>query len=308
MKNWWTNLWQEICAEGWFGPIPIATVIAIVLILVLWALSGWYGGDRGEIFRGIYIEAGGAVLDIGVFGIILVVLAAMTSRRREITRQMELIDDYKKWDSDEARYRIAGAIRRLKRLNCTAIDFSGIEIRNFCFRWLEIESIAGSTFYDGRWGTWSGKDQVILTDVNFRGVDCRDVVFSESNPLAGLDLPVHFATFTDCNFQSAQLQDAVFRGACLKWSETPPEEVGKWVDIGDGHAALDQTYYPPFDGADLKGASFEDVVFRNVDFRAAVNIEHCTFTGASGLTECLFDNEEVKEKILRKASGSSTQT
>ena len=58
----------------------------------------------------------------------------------------------------------------------------------------------------------------------------------------------------------------------------------------------------------LKGASFEDVTFRNADFRDAVNIGDCTFTGAKGLDECLFDNEGVKEQILRKASSSSTQT
>ena len=121
-------------------------------------------------------------MDIVVFGILLAFLTSMTERRREITRQMELIDDFKKWDSDEARHRIAGAIRRLNKLNRTAIDFSGIEISNFRFRWLEIRSIAGSTFYDGSWGTWSGKDQVTLTEVDFANVDCRDVIFPNSTP------------------------------------------------------------------------------------------------------------------------------
>ena len=104
-----------------------------------------------DIFQGIYIEASGAVMDIVVFGIIIAWLTSRKDQNQEITRQMELIDDYKKWDSDEARYRIAGAIRRLNKLNCTAIDFSGIEMSDFRFRWLEIESIAGSTFYDGSW-------------------------------------------------------------------------------------------------------------------------------------------------------------
>ena len=51
-------------------------------------------------------------MNIVVFDIILTLLAAMTSRRREIPGQMELIDDYKKWNADEVRYRIAGARRR----------------------------------------------------------------------------------------------------------------------------------------------------------------------------------------------------
>ena len=288
MSSLWNSLRKKARAVNWFGPIPTATAIAGVIILLLWVISGWYGGAPGEIFRGIYIEAGGAVMDIVIFGVILAVLADMTSRRRDVTRQMELIDDYKKWDSAEARYRIAGAIRRLNKLNRTAI--------------------VGSTFYDGSWGTWSGKDRVTLTDVDFSGVDCRNVMFSKSNPFPGLKAPGRLATFMDCSFQEAQLQGAVFRGACLEWSENPPEEMGTWEDMEDGNAVFLQTYSSPFHEADLKGASFEGVLFRNADFRGTENVEECSFTGAKGLDECLFDSEEVKEEILRKASSSPERT
>lgn len=308
MSSLWNSLRKKARAVNWFGPIPTATTIAGVIILLLWVISGWYGGAPGEILRGIYIEAGGAVMDVVIFGIILAVLADMTSRRRDVTRQMELIDDYKKWDSAEARYRIAGAIRRLNRLNRTAIDFSGIEISNFRFRWLEIESIAGSTFYDGSWGTWSGKDRVTLTDVDFSGVDCRNVMFSKYNPFPDLEAPGRLATFTNCSFVDSQLQSAVFRGACLEWSESPPEELGTWEDIGDGNGVFLQTHSPPFDGADLKGASFEGVLFRNADFRGAKNIGECLFAGAKGLAECLFDSEEVKKEVLREATSSPERT
>ena len=303
MRTWWgANLrWKKIRAVDWRQPVPMAIAIAAILILLLWILSGWYGGAPGEILRGIYIEAGGAVMDIVVFGIVIAWLTSRRSQDQQITRQMELIDDYKKWNSDEARYRIAGAIRRLNRLNRTDIDFSGIELSEFRFRWLEIESIRGSTFYDGSWGTWSGKDNVALTNVDFAHVDCRDVVFSKSNAFSGFDLPWRLATFTDCNFRGARLQGAVFRGARLKRSNKPPEEMGEWVDMDDGDRVFHQFYYPPFDEADLKGASFEDVLFENADFRGARNIEECSFVGAKGLDDCLFDSDEVKEEVLRKA-------
>ncbi len=278
-----------------------------VIILLLLVFSGWYG-PPGEIFRGVYIEASGAVMDIVFFGVILAILANMTSRCQDVTRQMELIDDYKKWDSAEARYRIAGAIRRLKKLNRTEIDFSGIEISNFRFRWLEIESIKGSTFYDGSWGTWSGKDRVTLTKVDFSAVDCRNVMFSKFNPFSGLEALGRLATFKDCSFQRAQLQGAVFRGALLEWSENPPEEMETCEYLEDGNPVFIPTYTSPFHEADLKGASFEDVLFRNADFRGAENVEKCSFSGAKGLDECLFDSEEVKEDIFRKASSSPERT
>ena len=63
MSSLWNSLRKKARAVNWFGPIPTATAIAGVIILLLWVISGWYGGAPGEIFRGIYIEAGGAVMD-----------------------------------------------------------------------------------------------------------------------------------------------------------------------------------------------------------------------------------------------------
>ena len=297
----WRSLRKKIRTVKWLSPIFTAAITALVIAVLLLVFLPWYG-DPSEFIRGIYIEAGGAVMDIVVFGIIIAWLTSKTSQNQEIARQMELIDDYKKWDSDEAHYRISGAIRRLNKLNHTVFDFSGLELNGFDFRWHEIESIAGSTFYDGTWATGTRRDQVTLKNVGFNGVDCRRVVFSKFHPFSGFDLVGRFATFRDCNFQGAQLQEAVFRGAYLEWSETPPEEMGELENVEEGGVLFRQTYYPPFDEADLKGSSFEDVRFQNADFRNAVNIEDCTFAGAKGLEECLFDNEEVKEQILRKAS------
>ena len=144
-----------------------------------------------------------------------------------------------------------------------------------------------------------------MTDVNFANVDCRDVVFSASNPFPGLEAPGRLATFKDCNFQKAQLQDAVFRGAYLDWSKKPSVEMGEWLDTGEGGTAFNQTYCPPFDGADLNRVSFEGVLFQNADFRGATNIETCTFGGAKGLDKCLFDNEEVKGWALQTAQGGT---
>ena len=59
--------------------------------------------------------------------------------------------------------------------------------------------------------------------------------------------------------------------------------MGEWIDWGHGQGGFHQTYYPPFDRADLTGASFEGAHFENADFLGAENIEDCTFTGATGL-------------------------
>ena len=310
MKGWWSTSLHKIRSENRLVPVLIAAALAAVGGLILWSISPWYGGPPGEVIRGVYIEATGAVMDIAVFGFLLALLVLWTNRSREravdIARHKELIDDFKKWNADEARHRIAGALRRLNRLHCTKIDFSGLELSDFSLGWHEIESIEGSTFYDGSWGTLSRKDKVTLERVDFAKVDCRSVVFSKFNPFSGFRMRVRFATFKDCNFRDARLRGAAFRGAHLEWSEEPPEQMGKWEDIGDRDMAFHQTYWPPFDGADLKSASFDDVFFRNADLRGALNILSCSFAGAEGLDQCLFDDEEVKKWVL-EAAQSGTQ-
>lgn len=290
-------------------PIVIAGVLAISVVFVLWAVSPWYGGSAGEILRGVYIEATGAVMDMVVFGVVIALMAVWTEQRRErdadIERQRELIDDFKKWNVEEGRLRIAGAIRRLNRLGCTQIDLSGLELSDFSFRWHEIRSIAGSTFYDGSFGTLSRKGRATLEKVDFSRVDCRNVVFSKFNPFSGFRLRIRFATFKDCEFQDARLQGATFRGAHLEWSEEPPEEMGVVEELPDGEPAFRQEYWPPFDGADLAGVSFDDVVFKNADFRDALNVQKGSFKGAQGLEECAFDDEEVKGQVMEAARADS---
>ncbi len=302
MKGWWCATLHKIRSEDRLVPILIAAGFAIVVVLMLLFISPWYGGEPGEVFRGLYIEATGAVMDIVVFGFILAGLTLWTTRSRErgleIARQKELIDDFRKWNVDEARFRIAGALRRLNRLHCTEIDFTGLELSEFSFGWHEIESIEGSTFYDGSWGTVSRKNKVSLERVDFAKVDCRNVVFSKFNPFSGFGMRIRFATFKDCDFREAQLQGATFRGAHLEWSDEPPEEMGTLEDLGGRDMAFRQTYWPPFDGADLKGASFNEVLFRNADLRGALNVQDCSFAGAEGLDECLFDDEDVKRWVL----------
>ena len=71
------------------------------------------------------------MFDIILFGVIIAFFMFLRDRRKAIERYQEEIDDFKKWDSEEARYRIAGAIRRLNRLGKTDIDFGGIKLRDF---------------------------------------------------------------------------------------------------------------------------------------------------------------------------------
>ena len=288
-------------ASVWFAALlAVAGVVA-------WLIASRGYRAWGETWQGVFIEAAGAVMDVLVFGVVIGVLVVRRDRRREIGSQQELIDDFKKWDSEEARYRIAGAVRRLNRLGRTAIDFVGMETSGFSFRAHDIDSIAGSAFYAGAWGSAGSREKARLREVDFSYVDCRDVVFSAFHPLGGLgiDLPRH-AQFRDCRFLEANLRGATFKGALLEWTQEPPAETGHGEETEEGEPMWVQDYYGPFYGADLSGTSFEDVVFRNADFRDAESLDKCMFAGATGLEDCKFDTEADKKwalKMVREPAG-----
>ena len=285
--------------------IAITAVVAALWLVGMFIAGRWYDDRWGEFWQGVYVEAAGAMMDLIVFGIVIGVMVAQWERRRQIRSHQELIDDFKKWNSDEARYRIAGAVRRLNRLGRTSIDFIGMEMTEFAFRAHDIESIAGSKFYMGAWGSGS-RDRAVLEEVDFSFVDCRDVVFSAFSPLGGMwESRSRHACLRDCRFEDADLRGATFKGAQMEWTEAPPEEIGQRDRTQEGEPIRIPARIPPFYRADLAGVSFEDVVFRNADFREAWNLRKCRFSGASGLAECMFDSEEDKAWVLQGAGAVS---
>ena len=280
-------------------PVGMALFLLIMLLVLLLGLLVFLGPEftnGKDIGQGVFVEATGAMMDLVVFGLFIAAVAAQRERNREIRSHEDLIEDLKKWDSEEARHRIGGAIRRLNNLRRTAIKFAGLKLSDFWFSDHGINSIAESTFYDGTFASW-GPGKVELTRVYFSSIDCCKVVFSTHDFLS-----TDHAIFRDCSFVHCKLTGATFSGALLEWTEEPPEETGYWVEDDDGSGGFYQEHYPPFYEVDLAGVSFEKAVFRNADFRHAYNLELCNFSGAKGLEDCVFDSENIREKVLKSVA------
>ena len=275
----------------WVDP-PTRFAAALVVAA---AAAWWVVGEHSEwawddTWHGVFIEAAGAVMDLVVFGIVIGVVVGRRNQKREIRSHQALIDDFRKWDSEEGRRRIAGAVRRLNRLGRTSIDFVGMEMSAFSFRDHDIESIAGSKFYTGAMSYPRSQVKTVLRGFDFSSVDCSNVVFSASWPWKAVpDLGVpRNAQLQDCWFTLAILKGATFKGASMVWTKKPSEKT--------------KAHLWPFCSADLAGASFEGVEFVNADFRGALNIRQCRFAGATGLEECMFECEEDKKLVLGMAS------
>lgn len=285
--NWVERVW------------PALALLAVLVVVLSLLRKAYIGFDT--IDQGIYIEAWGTVFDIFVVGIIFYLFTLHRDRKERIERYLEEIGDFKKWDSEEARLRIAGNIRRLARLGKTDIDFSGLVLRNFSFDNHDIKSLKGATFSHGLHFVSSMNDSE-LENVNFSYVDCSGVTFSESFGSFG-EIPVAGLAGKNLSFVKADLTDARFDGAKLTWTDYNVNEDDWYEDDEDGYGrpVRFQIHYPAFHDADLKDCSFRYTKLDHADFRQATNILGADFKGAEGLETCFFD-DEVREQVLASAA------
>ena len=86
---------QWIDASVWFASM-LAVAGGVGWVVASRAYRAW-----DETWQGAFIEAAGAIVDLIVFGVVIGVVIVRRDRRREIRGQQELIDDFKKWDSEE---------------------------------------------------------------------------------------------------------------------------------------------------------------------------------------------------------------
>lgn len=291
--------WQSFWNETNF-PMAIGLFIVCATITYVW----WRMAPQDP--SNLWPEMGGMTLDVFFILIVFALFEHRRNKRQDIARQREVIDDYKRWDHPEAHLRIAGAIRRLNRLGHFALDMAGARLTKFEFARNGIESIEGSKFYDGRWGEKFGDSTIKMAEVSFDHLNCRNVTFAPYNPLAGLgDFATNFSHFLDCSFMDSDLSHAKFNGSELQWSEAPPETHMEYYDNDDGSYGRGQVSYGPFYQANLRGASFNRCRFENADFRDAENILEADFTGAKGLEDAFFDNDEISAAVLAQAAGGS---
>lgn len=289
------SFWQERVIEAWQSETADWVKLLAGCLLIAFFLSGIskISESLDQLPANLYVEFLGLIFDIALVGIIFSLGTRRRERRQDIKRYQEEIDDLKKWDCEEARFRIAGNIRRLNRLGVTAIDLCGAEISNFSFSRSDILSISGSVFYNGEWGTGSSRERSKLCRVSFDYVDCTGVMFSPYYPLPTFIGAEPFIKLQDCSFLKTVLKRVKFDGAYLLWSESPPGDIFETDVTDDGEEIRYQTYYPPFFEADLEGASFKQVYFKNADFRQADNLKMADFSGARGLDSCVFDHDDA---------------
>jgi len=287
----------EVFVNKWFSESIIGWGVLFVFV----------GGLVASIAADIdsddkWVEFWGLIFDVIVIVVILGIVQLRQEKKATIARQHETIEDYKRWNSEEAVFRVAGALRRLNRLGVAKVDLSGANLSDMNLSELGVESIAGSVIGGG-----AGLEAYATSKFercDFFNVDCRGTRFSRNY----LNM-IGQAEFYDCSFYSSAasgddlFSGAVFDGATLSWSREPIDDIYSHEGYNDdGSPILLQEVFTGFMDTDISQISFRRCKLKNADFRGCSGVEQADFHHAQGLESCKFDTDELKELVIKKAA------
>ena len=176
------NVWEKIDEE-----IRISIEVLFWAAFLVMGLSFGFYLVRGIDFWGaILVEAHGMLLNIFVFGILLIMLNKKRSKRSSIEKYKDEIDDFRDWHTEEAAFRIRGNIRRLNQRGVHKIDLRRCFLQNMDLTGVDLR---GSKF--------SG---ATLTNAILRDADLRETSLDK------------------CNLEGADVTNADISGASLQYS------------------------------------------------------------------------------------------
>lgn len=153
----------------------------------------------------IIVESHGLVFDLIVFGILITIYESIDSKNERIKRYREELEDFYGWESEDAKYRVKGIIKRLVKLKAQKIDLSGCSVEQCPYtrnmrEWnFSNAKLFNSTFI---YSNMSGSSFYLSENHNskFSHADLSDCKFE----LAILD---------DCSFDNCNLENTDFKNA-----------------------------------------------------------------------------------------------
>ncbi len=175
-------------SDGQWWPFIWLFILVLAFIVVIFIKS--YSISKFE-WEGVYFELFGLLFDIFFLGILFAIFEYRRSKRLEIKRYKEELEDYRQWKDEEASKRIVGVIKRLQNRGVNKVDLSYCYL-NRAELWhtdviseavsanFDFSSMAGADFRDVDL-SFSSFVRVHLYDSDFRGANIMGVDFRSAN-------------------------------------------------------------------------------------------------------------------------------
>jgi len=192
------------------NPLTTSAILLAILapLVIILSMSRLY--DENGI-RTILAEAHGALFDILIFGVLVVLINKMGERRTEIKRYRENIFDCRYWDSPEAIIRTASNIRRLNDLGCSQVD---LNFHNLFKANLHNTNLRGSKIIEANLGLASLSNSDV-SEVNLEGTILvgTELVDADLRNSRLVECDLRGADFANANLENVDLSGANLLGA-----------------------------------------------------------------------------------------------
>jgi uncharacterized protein YjbI with pentapeptide repeats len=167
--------------------------------------------DGSFSYHDILVEFHGLLFDVLFLGIILTIYESFKDKRDKITQYEDDIDDLRGWNSEEAKFKIIGNVKRLYNLGVTKFDLSKCYLNegylieynftnsSFVFSYLEKASFSRSNLSNCN-----------LTSANINNAFFVETIAHKAN-FNYADLS--YAIITNCDFSYSNLKAVDLKGA-----------------------------------------------------------------------------------------------
>lgn len=205
------NILAKLKRNLWIPETRLASAIIIILLFAIFVYP------KGSFVHAQFPQA---IIDVIIFGVLIVIFNRMRERRLDIKRWQEEITDYREWKEPEATHRIVGNVRRLNREGISDI------ILFKCF--LMNANLSEANLKGAGLGE-ANLQAARLEDINLQGAELRETNLQEAKLLRA-------------NLQEAKLYEANLQGARLSWAKLQKADF----------------YHANLKGADLEGADLRE--------------------------------------------------
>ncbi len=279
IKEWYERISNRIS----INTVLISVIVFIITSLIVTHLSRNY--YDAEFAENVLVEAHGMLFDILVIGILILALNKLAEKRIENKRYLDEIDDFRDWQSEEAAYRIAGNLKRLKRNG-----FKGeINLRT-CY--LSPVDLTQENLLDYISPYLSGINLVKadLRRANLREADLGGANLEKTNLMGAKCEKANLegANLWDASLEAAKLEKAMLREAILVRA-----------DLRCAVLREANLYGANLRTANLRGADLEQADLREADLEKARNLTLVQLSTVKTLYNALLDPalmEQVEEK------------
>lgn len=229
-------------------------VLSLIFTIPIIYFTGLINLKQYPYFEGLRVEAGGFVLDIILFGLVLGYYNYKTEKKQKIENYKNEIDDYREWDEKEASYRIYGLMKRLVKLNELKVDISSCYFENIKFFKMHNDTfnfyefvLTGAVFKDCKLNSCNFSN----IKMSKKGTDCKDYICEQMEPIKFINCDLSLSIFKNHDYYVIEFDNSIT----------------KYADFTNS----------TFEKCIFKGIDFSEVILNNTHFK-----KECTFIECIG--------------------------